>query len=357
MILGIIAGILMALTPGLHINLIKDIALTDNFLIAAAGAFLIFNIIQIFVFYTSIPEEIAGLPLIVKLSKKYSQKAIIIYHALGALFGIVFAYLFYNDGMIQSIYNIIKPYFAYILILASLLLIVKSKNRKIFATFFIISGLLGFAVFSSVDKEPFLPLFSGLFSLPLLLIKKKQNQEKEWHEKNSKINIFEIFFSSLVGSFLGFIAILLPSISSPSVISMLILPAINNITYISILSSITSSQYLYGMHSLTEINKPRIGWISGLKSINIELLIVSCFISSILIFLFLNKIKLLNSFYSLRPLAIFYIILLTLLLSGIAGIVALFSSAVFGLFAATKDVEKTSLLGCLTLPTIMNFLF
>jgi putative membrane protein len=361
LLLGIITGIIAGLIPGLHINLIKDISQSDIFLISAASAFIVFSILQIFIFYTSITEEIAGLPLIIKIAKKHSLLLIYLYHSLAVFLGMLFALVLYNNGMIKEAYWLIRPFLPYILIIASLILILKSKNRLSFFAFFMLSGLIGYSVFSILQNEPFLPMFSGFFSIPLLLINRSTlnfiNNAKE-----QRINFVEIFLSSLLGSVLGFIAILLPSISSPSVISMLFLPAIEGPVYISLLSSITSSQYVYGMFSFQEIGKPRIGWIQGLKTIDpyySYTLIFSSIISIIFGFALLKVLtKIKFSFINyLRIFVIIYIIGLTYFISGFTGIFVLCACSLLGILCSNFNVEKTSLLGCLTIPTIILLLF
>jgi putative membrane protein len=353
-------GIFISLIPGLHINLIKYFSPSDEFIIIAAGSFLVFNILQIIIFFTSIPEEIAALPLIGKLAKRFSILTVILYHSFGALAGLLFAYFFYQNGSIKDFAILLKPYISIILLFSSLMLIIKSKSPFLFLKFFLLSGLVGFLTFSLVKNEPFLPLFSGLFSIPLLI---KKWGDAHLEEKKSKINFTEFLskslLSSLLGSFLGFVAILLPSISSPSIITTIFLPTINGIHYISLLSSITSSQYLYAMYSWQEIKKARIGWAEGLKNINENLLIMSTLASCVLILFvaryLLNKkiIKVFGDF--LKPLTIAYILTATLFFSGLNGLAAMIISSLIGELSIKSNVEKTSLLGCLIIPTMMIY--
>lgn len=359
-LIAFFVGIFISLIPGLHINLVKYFSPSDEFIIIAAGSFLVFNILQIIIFFTSIPEEIAALPLIGKLAQKFSVPTVIMYHSFGALAGLLFAYIFYQNGSIRDFAILIKPYIPIILLFSSLMLIIKSKNPFLFLKFFLLSGLVGFLTFSLVKNEPFLPLFSGLFSIPLLI---KRGESLDLEEKKSRINFTEILskslLSSLLGSFLGFIAVLLPSISSPSIITTIFLPTINSAHYISLLSSITSSQYLYAMYSWQEIKKARIGWVEGLKNINENLLIISTLASCFLIIFvtryLLNK-KIIKAFGDfLKPLTIAYILTATLFFSGLNGLIAIIISSLIGELSIKNNVEKTSLLGCLIIPTMIIY--
>jgi TctA family transporter len=194
-LIAFFVGIFISLIPGLHINLVKYFSPSDEFIIIAAGSFLVFNILQIIIFFTSIPEEIAALPLIGKLAQKFSVPTVIMYHSFGALAGLLFAYIFYQNGSIRDFAILIKPYIPIILLFSSLMLIIKSKNPFLFLKFFLLSGLVGFLTFSLVKNEPFLPLFSGLFSIPLLI---KRGESLDLEEKKSRINFTEILSKSLL---------------------------------------------------------------------------------------------------------------------------------------------------------------
>ncbi|RME79603.1 MAG: hypothetical protein D6769_01925 [Methanobacteriota archaeon] len=346
-LLGFFAGMLSGFIPGMHINSLAQLSSSDEFMITAAGSFLISSVFQM-VFFLSSVQEVAALPLIGRLLKREGRLSVLIYHSLGVIIGLVVPLLIYKTGALKSAYWALKPYIWLILLISSLLLIIKSKERKKYAALFLLSGVVGWVAINNI-REAFFIMFSGFFALPLLL----ERAGKERHVKLGSLDFDKkSLASSLLGSVLGFFAILLPGISSPSIMATVFLPAIpSGTSYISLLSSITASQYLYGGYAKSEIGIERLGWLKSVAEPNPYLLLTSSLFALALSLLLVRKLK---SLSLLRVPVLVYIVGLSFYYASMWGLLLLFASYAIGRLSIEERVERTAVLGSLLLPTLVG---
>ena len=341
MLLAFIIAIFIALIPGLHINTIASLLsqyIDDPyFYLLLMGAYVPLTALPLLLFNVS-EESIASLPALQRASKKEPSKAIS-YYIFSALISSFIA-LFIPSGIFSLLYSAIKPYLFYVVLAFSLALLIKTR-KPLGLIAFILSALIGYISLTSKMAESFLPMFSGFFAIPFILLSSPS--------KNINIKpMFElnILRPSILGSFLGILALMLPGISSPSVVAIPLTPLLKSFDYIALTSAIMSSEYTLSIQNFYETGKKRIGVVGVIKSVeNAKLYIFSgVLVGSGLAFGLLNYLRPSRTKVG-KYLTITYLALISFLLNGFYGILILVLSSLLGLIVKLNNVNASVLLG------------
>lgn len=386
LILGIIAGVFTGLTPGLHINLVGAFLISSAAISSYNIEFIVFivamSITHTFLdFIPSVfigaPEEETSLSVLPghDLLKKGRGHEAVYYTAIGGLAGILIILLFTPIFLfiLPKIEIYLKNVMFLILITASLFLIFK---KRIFwsGVTFLLAGFLGIAGLNLGIREPLLPLFSGLFGIPsiLLSIKNRIRIPKQ------KIRKSHINFKAVKRPFLATILAsplcsFLPSLGSSqaAVIGSDLVGKASKREFLFLIGSINTIVVGLSFITLLSIGKSRTGVASFLKpaveiiSFNylIAVILLVIILSGLLSFfltlkiskLIASKINSINYTY-ISIVTLLFILTLTLFISGFLGIIVLVVSTSLGLFAVSINVSRSHLLGCLMLPTILFYL-
>ncbi|MBI2448849.1 tripartite tricarboxylate transporter permease [Candidatus Pacearchaeota archaeon] len=386
LILGIIAGVFTGLTPGLHINLVGAFLISSAAISSYNIEFIVFivamSITHTFLdFIPSVfigaPEEETSLSVLPghDLLKKGRGHEAVYYTAIGGLAGILIILLFTPIFLfiLPKIEIYLKNVMFLILITASLFLIFK---KRIFwsGVTFLLAGFLGIAGLNLGIREPLLPLFSGLFGIPsiLLSIKNRIRIPKQ------KIRKSHINFKAVKRPFLATILAsplcsFLPSLGSSqaAVIGSDLVGKASKREFLFLIGSINTIVVGLSFITLLSIGKSRTGVASFLKpaveiiSFNylIAVILLVIILSGLLSFfltlkiskLIASKINSINYTY-ISIVTLLFILTLTLFISGFLGIMVLVVSTSLGLFAVSINVSRSHLLGCLMLPTILFYL-
>ena len=389
--LGIFAGTITGLTPGIHINLVGALVVS---LTTSVIFFSLTNPIYLVIFITAmaithtfvdfIPSIFLGCPnddtaLTVlpghELLLEGKGFQAIKLASLGALTGIIILILssFPLFLIISSLYNKIKFFIPWILILVSISLIFGEEKKFLAFFVFMLSGILGWNVLNfQTLKEPLLPLLTGLFGASTILISIKSKTKIPEQKPNEKL-IYKGNF--LKNSFAAFIfsplAIFLPALGSGQI--ALIGNSIarqDKKGFLFLQGAVNSLAMGYSFLALSTISKTRTGsaaaieQLIGIPSSKIFILIlITALISGIASYflsLKLGKIflKIINHF-NYSKISIFILILLiiiTFIFSGIFGLMVLTASASMGIYGILSGVRRTNLMGCLLVPTILYYI-
>jgi len=194
MFLGLIAGTITGLVPGLHINLIALLLFSSSafflkFIDPIIIAVFIVSMAITHTFLDFIPSIFLGAPdedtaLSVlpghRLLLKGEGYGAVRLTVVGSFFGLLIALA------LAPLFLITLPYFypwlvkgiAFLLIAIVLFLILREERQKRFLAFFIFlfAGILGYVTLNfPLIKQPLFPLFTGLFGASLLTISIIQN--------------------------------------------------------------------------------------------------------------------------------------------------------------------------------------
>ena len=389
---GILFGIITGLTPGIHINLIAAIIITSSYEILK-----ILDPITIVITITSmtithtildiIPSTLLGIPnaenltMLLpahKLTIEGNAKTAINYGLLGSALGIIITIAFspLTIIIIPIIYNKIKEYIGYILIIIFnlTLYILKSKNKLISLAFFLITGIVGIISFNikTID-QPLLPMLSGLFGLSALILSIKNKiiipEQKEANLEVSKKDIIKYSITTTLSSTL---TNFLPGLTSSytALISNKISKVKNQEHYIILSNAANSSAIIISFIALYTINKARSGAVATIQylinSINMSTLILIISISLITLSVVTIFAKILSNkiikninkinYQKTSIFIIILIILIVLIITRFEGLIILIVTTSIGIIVEKLKVEKITLTGCLVVPVIIYYL-
>jgi putative membrane protein len=382
--LGIITGIITGLIPGVHINLIGTVllfVLTNLFLeinplylsifivcLSISNIFIEF-IPSIFLGCPDTENQLSILPGHEMLKQGRGYEAVKL-TSLGAVYGaIILLLLFIPFSFILSkIYPLLSPLMFWILFSVFVILILLDKKRILSIFIFLISGLLGILILNLEINEPLLPLFTGLFGCSTLIISLKDKIKIPIQKitipkiKKRRLIISSLFISPICGFLPG-----LGSGQSSILVNILAKTDRKGFLFLNGLTNILVMGFSF--ISLSVLAKTRTGSavliesLIGIYSWKILFLFMICiFISSIICFFITDKLskkfcKIITKIdYSLISIGILVLIfLLTLLFSGIIGIIILIASTLLGIYCSYLGVRKSNLMGCLLIPTMSYY--
>lgn len=388
--LGLIAGTITGLVPGLHINLLALLLFASSafFLQFTSPIVLVVFIVSMSITHTVtdfIPSIFLGAPSEdTALSVLPGHKMLLKGHgygavkltAIGSFFGLLIALALVPFFLATAsfFYPFLVKAMAFILIAIALFLILKEK-KKFWAFFiFMLSGILGFAALNfPLIKQPFFPLFSGLFGASLLTISAVRNVKLP-KQKIKSVNVSKketvkalgasIFSSSLVS--------FLPGIGAgqAAVIST-IFGKISQKGFLILVGAINTIVMALSFVALYIIQKPRTGTaviigklisdLFGLQNLCL-LLAVALVAGSLALFLtlflakgFAKGIVKLNYKWLCLTILIFLAVM-TVFLSSWLALIVFISGAAIGIVTSIIGIRKMHMMGCLMIPVIIWYL-
>ncbi len=373
--LGILLGIISGFIPAIHSNTI--ISFLNEFgvsfeifpylIISIFGAFTICSFVPSIFF--GIPDDSSVLTVLPgqKLVKEGNGPLALKTVIFCSIFTSVICLAMFPVSLVifPIIYSSISSYMPEILIILSLILLIKSKKPFFAFLIFLLSGMLGVATFNLNLKDPFLPIFCGMFALAAMYAYKKSKIPPQKDEKLD-LGILKYIFAGIAG---GFFADLIPGVSSPSQVSTFIsifIP-ITSLGYLAAISSISVSQSIFAIATDASINKSRVGaivWLSQFTNLSEEfylyalLFIFSLSTAGLFLYFFRMKISSVSNvdFSKLNIVFALYLFLLIFLIDGIIGIIIFLGASFLGYCTIKLDVERTFLMGAIIIPTILFFL-
>jgi len=387
LLVGIIFGIVAGLLPGLHPNSTIPIILGMAIVFGPLPAAVILvssGVVNSFVnFIPSIllgaPEESTALGVLPghKLLLEGRGYEAIKLCIKGSLGGVLFsiASLPLLVFFIPSMYELIRPHVHWLLIavIGYLILGEKGKNKFYAFGFFILSGIFGLITLNNFGDFILFPLLTGLFGLPMILMsifQKTTFPEKISFDEN-KIERKNILSCIGIGSLAGIIAGLLPGLGSTQ--STILTQQIfgkskDGREFLMSVGAITACDIVYSILALWLINNPRSGIAIGVGKllevgikeviIFIIVILISAAIAAILSMkmtkIFLNLLKRIN-YQKVCICTFIFLLFLTIIFSGLIGILVLFISTAIGLIPNYLNIRRTYGMGCLILPTILFF--
>lgn len=306
--------------------------------------------------------------------KGYEAVLLTVIGSLGSLI-LAISVLPLMDIFIPTIYQYIKDYIAYILITASILLIVRERKARVWAfIIFLMAGILGMTTLTFPNlNQPLFPLLSGLFGTSTLLLSIQNNTKIPKQEiTNAEINKREAYKVIPLSVLIGAIASFMPGLgpSQAAIIGSQALRKISQRGFLILIGGLNTVNMIVSFIALYTLNKARNGAVVTiskiLESITLQNLIlfvaVSLIAGGIATFLTLKFTKIFSRLitkvnYKTLVLSITSLIfILVLIISGIYGILILVIGTFIGIIPAIKNIGKNHLMGSLMLPIILFFL-
>jgi putative membrane protein len=392
LLLGILAGIITGIFPGIHINLVAVILLGS---LASFPFLQYFPLITLVIFivsmsithsfldfipsiYLGAPDEdsfLSVLPGHQLLKKGLGHQAVVLtlYGSLIAL-PIILIFIPVFLYVLPLIFSISKSIIPFILIFASLYLILREDKFLIPLTVFILAGFLGFLSLNLPIEQPLLPLLTGLFGLSSLFVslKNKTTIPKQIVSPLKKIKLPKNFIKTSIAALISApLCSFLPGIGSghAAVIGSEITKQ-DNKSFLFLVGAINTIVIALSFITLYSIGKSRSGVAAAVKSLitalsltDLAIIISTIFISGVLAFFIGIKISKLSSSYlnkiNYRFLSIAVILILlavNLYFTNLLGFLILITASALGVFTILSGSKRINLMGSLLIPTIIFYL-
>lgn len=341
--------LLSSFVPGIHINTIALLFLLYsnnlNAYFFMIGCYLGFSIIPLIFF--QINNNHGSLPAVIKNISKHPNETISSY-LFGILIGSSLSILLPKE--LFSIYYFLRPYLPFLIITFSLIAI--RKNLLLSLPFFFLFGLLGMIALN-YDKNILFSIFTGSYALPFILFSTTKTEKKSFELKLTSSNIT----ASILGTLLGSLGLLLPGISSPSVISSLFYGFMPSQSYITLTSAILSSQYILAIKNYLTTGKSRLGVIDYVKGKELYewhtlFMLLGCLISITVVMFMLKKISMKNISTKLKLFIILYLAILSFYYSSWLGLAVLLLSFLLAMIGNRLNYAITCPLGSIIIPTL-----
>ena len=390
--IGILAGTITGLIPGIHINLISVILLGSaaSLLAIASPLVLVVFIVAMSITHTFLdyipsiflgaPDEDTALSILPGhqfLLKGFGYIAIIL-TLYGSLFALLIIIIFTPIFifLLPIVYPYILRIMSIILILVSAYLIYNEKQKRFWALFiFILAGLLGISTLNLGLKEPLLPLFTGLFGASSLImsIKKKIKIPKQKIPliKTIRPNKKSLIKSGLAAIIASPLTAFLPGLgaSQAAVIGSEV-TELDQKEFLFLLGAINT--IVMGLSFITyySIQKTRTGAAVAVSKLLPRLTLTDLYIivpvillsgivaAATTIFISRNISKSIHKFdyTKISKFILGILIIITFYFTGFTGLLIFIVSTSLGLTTILLGIRRMHLMGCLLIPTILYYI-
>lgn len=389
-LLGILFGTITGLTPGIHINLVGAMLISlSTGLIAKIPvldiAVLIVAMAITHTFVDFIPSIFLGCPdtdttlaalpghQLLKKGRAYEAVSLTAYGGLAATV-LLLLIIIPSIHLVPKIYSFTKSTMPFILIGASLLLVIFEKKKATALFVLILTGALGLSVVNLPSlNQPLLPLLTGLFGSSILItsIKSKPKIPEQRITKPKKIKFLKPLLGSLIASPL---CSFLPGLGSGQAAilgnKVAFFKETNKKQFLVLLGATNTLVMGFSFVSLYSISKTRTGAASAIQQIlgNItpQVMVLIAIVASLAgiaaFFMTLNLTKFFSRYIEKVNYSVLSVITLAILctvvlaISGFLGLLVLAVSTFAGLYCISLGVRRTNMMGCLLIPTILFYL-
>jgi len=389
LLLGVLAGCITGLCPGLHVNMLAFFIVSSSAYlsryvqpITLASFIVAISITHTFIdFIPSIflgsPDEDTALSILPGHSLLLQGRGheAVMHTLYGGILGLIVILIFTPIFifLLPKVYPFLKNIMLLILLFTSFYMLLREDNKVLAFLVFSMSGLIGLSALALPLKESLLPMLTGLFGASSLItsIAKKQNLPKQKIAK-SKIDVrglLKIFIpTSIASSLCSF----LPALGSgqAAIIASDLMKQPEKENFLMLVGSINTIVMGLSIISLYCINVKRTGsavaisdLISSVTLSNLFIFLAVIIVSGFVSFLLgkgISKIFARNIYrinYNKLSLGVLiFLSIVVLAFSGWLGFLVFLVATCTGLYAIASGARRTLLMGCLMLPAILFYL-
>lgn len=388
-ILGIFAGSITGLLPGIHINLIAAFLISPSFtnslfsplalavfIVAMSIVHLLTDIIP--TIFLGVPEEetfLASLPSHQFMKEGRGQEAVVLI-LLGSLLGLILLFLIAPLYLVflPAFYKLITSILPFILIFLSAYLILREPSPSKALLIFTCSSFLGLLTFHLPVREPLFPLLTGLFGISALLFSLKSSSFPKQTLSPlrsllpSKKEVAKSIVPALIAApFCSF----LPGIGSShaATFGSELVPQ-NNRSFLMLIGAMNFLVMSLSFVAVYTIQKARSGSAVAVQtllpdfsfsqlSILFVTIIFATFIGFFLSLWFTKKAALIINkipYALISKCILAFLIILTFVLSGFTGLLVLVTGSAIGSLCTLLEVRKIQLMASLIIPSVVFYL-
>jgi putative membrane protein len=392
--LGILAGTLTGLIPGIHINLVSlmvvsfSIYLLDFFSLTSLGIFIVSMAIT-HTFLDTIPAIYLGAPdadtalgvlpghQLLLQGKGYEAVKLTV---MGSMISLILALFLFPMFLIvvPKAYETIQSFIGWILLIIAIYMILSERNidSRIWAlVIFSMAGILGILVLTMPNlNQPLFPMLSGLFGLSMLIVSlfRKVEIPKQYITDSIKLPKSQSLKALIAGTFSGSFVSFFPGLgpAQAAIIGSQLIGKLTNYSFLILIGSINTVNMIISLVSLYTIDKARNGAVLAIRELITDfgletlllflatILIVGGIASYLALFLaryFSKWIQNVNYSY-LGIIIIIFITTLVFYFSSWVGMIVLVVATAIGIIPNIVNVKRSHSMGCLMLPVILFFI-
>lgn len=380
-LIGIGAGVITGLIPGIHVNLLAAILLAAG--VGAGGAPFLVAISTTHSFLSTIPAILLGAPesataLGVLPGHRYvlqgngymAIKLTLVGSYLGLLISLALIPVWW---VIIGLYEYLVSVMGYVLLGVSAYMILRDNKKSWALLVYLLSGALGWILLNNpVVEEPLFPLFSGLFGTSTLLYSLTQTSSLPPQKIIPDIQLRreDATKALLAGNASGFLTSMLPGLGAAqaAVLGMNMSGKIGDHGFLVMLGTISTVNFSLSLLTWLALDKARNGAVVAITHLLtpstqavITLTLVALLAASITVPLCLwlsrQTIKLVTNIpYNVLSLSVVTLItLLVAAITGFRGLYVLLVATAVGLIPAVVRCSRAHAMGCLMLPVAFYF--
>jgi len=390
-IIGVNAGIITGLTPGIHVNLVSVILLSIapllpvNYSLSLVGFILALSVTHTFV--DSIPSIFLGAPdssMIMGVlpghrflleGKGYSAVKLTVIGSFLSLVGSVML-MPLLVFIVPWLYEFIRPYVGYLILLMLGFMVLRDSKRMWGLFVILVSGFFGYVVLHTPNvSDPLFPMLSGMYGVSTLLFSLKDNNSIPHQKVDQELHVSkkDLGVAVSASTFAGFLTSMLPGMGGAqgAVIAMQLTRNLGTEGFMVLMGGINTVNFVLSTVTLFTLDKARNGAIIAVKELLSEMTIwhliaygaIMLFVGSIAVVVTLylaslfEKLIIKVNYGFLVKGIIFFILVLVVLLCGWYGVLVMVVATAIGFIAPIVGCSRTHGMGCLLIPVAMYFLF
>ncbi len=377
--LGIMAGTITGLIPGVHANTIAFIALYSPIDKNLGFAIFIVAMSITHSFVDAIPNILLGAP-----SSESFLTALPRHELLLKGRGLEAIQFTIMGGVITGIFSVLLAPFVYslaithdnelpiiipaILFATISLLVLTEKNKKAALIVILLSGVLGSITLGSGIQNPIMPLIIGFFAVPSLLETITTNTKipEQKQVRGKKIKLSTGFFGSVLAGFTSIFPAIGPSEAATA--AKKLLGKTSKAQYLMLVGGINTGNLVLSIVALEAIGKTRTGMAVALKDFLVPdqqtlIILLAAAVAAIgfaaivtehVAMIAVSKIQKIN--YSKASIIVLtFLVFLVFYSSGFNGLLAGTSAAGISLYTVHSKIRRSTLMGFLMLPTMLYY--
>ncbi len=369
--MGILAGTLSGITPGIHVNTLAAFLATLN----VSGDLLLFSMGLVHTFLDAVPSVFLGVP------DEGTALGVLPAHRLvlkGRAMEVIRMSLWASSlAMVFSLpllpvylplAHLYTPELGRLLVaLIALVLVLTEKGiKRLYAVFILLlSGLLGILTFRLSLGQPYYHLFTGLFGVPVLVGALRSSGPPTGDEDPSiRMGHARFLGLSFVGTVLGMVASLIPAFTASQAALIGSFMSRDERSFLTIVFSVNTSNFVFSFVNFVGTGRVRNGIVALMSPLGVGSLILyvpaALFIAMVVLLygepLASAILKLISRLpYRWMNLSILlFLTVLSFLFDGPSGIIVLVGASLVGLLALSLGVKRTNCMGVLMLPVILG---
>ena len=380
-LLGVSAGVITGLIPGVHVNLLATLALAAG--VGAGGAPFLVALSITHSFLSTIPAILLGAPesataLGVLPGHRYVLKGLgymaIKLTLIGSYLGLLVAILLLPVWW-QAIrlYPYLVDVMGYLLLAVSAYMILRDNKRFWALVVYLLSGALGWILLNqAITTDPLFPLLTGLFGVSTLIYSLTQTSSLPPQKIQSDIQLrtSDATKAVLAGNASGFLTSMLPGLGAAqaAVLGMNLTGRIGDHGFLVMIGTISTVNFSLSLLTWLALDKARNGAVVAITqllqpsfgvvvTLGLVALVAASLAVPLCLLLARSSVQLLTTipYHQLSLAVITLLVLLVATITGVRGLLVLVVATAVGLIPAIARCGRAHAMGCLMLPVAFYF--